>query len=222
MGWFEDQAFSVERKVVSKQWAGKPARAVVASRTYPTNIEDLWDALITPERMRRWFMPVSGDLRQGGRYQLEGNAEGSIEQCKPPRELGVTWEYNGAIGWVNVTLAAEGEQLTRLTLEHIAHEEAAFLGFWEQFGPGAVGVGWDLSLVGLAEHLRDGQSARPRDEAAFFATGDGRSFAEVSSTGWCEASIEFGTERIAARAAAARTTKFYTGGGEGQGAEQRE
>jgi uncharacterized protein YndB with AHSA1/START domain len=204
MSWFGDQAAAVKRSVISKEWLGKPARAVIASRVYPTNIGDLWYALITPERLRRWFMPVSGDLREGGRYKLEGNAEGSINSCKPPKELAVTWEYNGGIGWVNVTLGEEAEQITRLTLEHIAHEDAAFLGFWEQFGPGAVGVGWDLSLLGLAEHLVDGQKAAPRDEAAFFASGDGRSFAEQSSVAWCEASVA-----------------FYTGGGEGQGAEQR-
>lgn len=221
MGWFEDQAVQVERSVVAKEWLGKPARAVTASRTYLTDIDDLWDALITPERMRRWFMPVSGDLREGGRYRLEGNAEGSIITCKPPRELAVTWEFNGGVGWVNVMLSAEGEQVTRLTLEHIAHEDAAFLGFWEQFGPGAVGVGWDLSLLGLAEHLIDGQKARPRDEPAFFASDDGRSFAERSSAGWCDASMAFGTDREAALEASRRTTAFYTGGGEGQGTDER-
>jgi uncharacterized protein YndB with AHSA1/START domain len=221
MSWFDDQAAAVKRSVVSKEWLGKPARAVIASRVYPTNIDDLWDALITPERMRRWFMPVSGDLREGGRYKLEGNAEGTINSCKPPRELAVTWEFNGGIGWVNVTLAVEADQVTSLTLEHIAHEDAAFLGFWEQFGPGAVGVGWDLSLLGLAEHLVDGQKAAPRDEAAFFASGDGRSFAELSSAAWSEASVAFGTDADAAAEAAQRTTAFYTGGGEGQGPEQR-
>ena len=39
---------------------------------------------------------------------------------------------------------------TRLTLEHIAHEDEEGLKFWDQFGPGAVGVGWDLALLGLA------------------------------------------------------------------------
>lgn len=221
MSWFGDQAATVERSVISKEWLGKPARAVIASRTYPTGIDDLWDALITPERLRRWLMPVSGDLREGGRYKLEGNAEGSINRCKPPQELAVTWEYNGGIGWVNVTLTEEADEITRLTLEHIAHEDADYLGFWDQFGPGAVGVGWDLSLVGLAEHLVDGGKARPRDEAVFFASDDGRSFAEFSSKGWCDASVAFGTDAKAAREAAQRTTNFYIGGGEGQGAEQR-
>ena len=31
-----------------------------------------------PERIPRWFLPVSGDLRLGGRYQLEGNAGGEV------------------------------------------------------------------------------------------------------------------------------------------------
>jgi hypothetical protein len=27
-----------------------------------------------PRAHRRWFLPVTGDLRVGGRFQLEGNA----------------------------------------------------------------------------------------------------------------------------------------------------
>ena len=31
-------------------------------------IDDVWDACTNPERIPRWFLPVSGDLRLGGRY----------------------------------------------------------------------------------------------------------------------------------------------------------
>ena len=44
----------------------------------------MWDACTDPERIGRWFLPVSGDLRLGGRYQLEGNAGGEILRCEPP------------------------------------------------------------------------------------------------------------------------------------------
>jgi uncharacterized protein YndB with AHSA1/START domain len=42
---------------------GDEARAVVLARTYKTDLEDLWDARTNPERIPRWFLPVSGDLR---------------------------------------------------------------------------------------------------------------------------------------------------------------
>lgn len=213
---------AVSRRVEQRDWRGRPAWAVVAERTYDTGCVDLWDALTDPERLRRWFMPVSGDLRSGGRYQIEGNASGIIETCEPPHRLGVTWEYAGGIGWVVVTLAPQADGTARLVLEHIAHEDPAFSAFWDQFGPGAVGVGWDISLLGLHEHLSSGGKALPRDEAVWLKSGDGRNFAELASEAWGEAAIASGTPAEAAREAARRTRDFYTGGGEGQGAEQRD
>src|SRR5262245_66345559 len=86
---------------------GRPARAMVMTRQYDTAIDDLWDALTNAERIPRWFLPISGDLRLGGRYQFKGNAGGEITRCEPPRLLAVTWEYGPEVSWLNVTLAAE-------------------------------------------------------------------------------------------------------------------
>ena len=65
---------AVTRKVEAREHDGRPAHAVIATRTYPTDIDDAWDALTSAERIPRWFMPIEGDLRLGGRYQLQGNA----------------------------------------------------------------------------------------------------------------------------------------------------
>lgn len=213
---------AVTRRVEARQWQDKPARVVVAERSYDTDAADLWDALTDAVRLPRWFMPISGELRLGGRYQLEGNAGGTITDCEPPRRLGVTWEFGGGMSWVFVTLTPEGADRTRLLLEHIAHEDEQYMGFYQQFGPGAVGVGWDLSIMGLAEHIASGGSAKPRDEAAWLTEGEGKPFALGSAEAWGAAAIAFGDEAEAARKAAAATAAFYTGGGEGQGAEQRD
>ena len=210
--WISEQTGAVSREVASMEWAGGPARVVVATRSYPTPVDDLWDAITDAERIRRWFMPVSGDLRLGGRYQLEGNAGGTIDRCEPPRLLVVTWEFGGNTSWVNVTLEAESEDSTVLRLEHIAPESAEALAFWDQFGPGAVGVGWDLGPMGLAKHIESGGEPLPREEE-FLLTPNGRAFAEQSSEGWRGASVAFGTDEAAAKAAAERTTAFYTGQG---------
>jgi uncharacterized protein YndB with AHSA1/START domain len=208
---------AVTRRVEQREWLGKPARVVVAERSYAGAIDDVWDALTNAERIPRWFMPISGELRLGGRYQLEGNAGGTIEECEPPHRLAATWEFGGGMSWVHVTLTAEADDGTRLLLEHIAHEDAEFMGFWDQFGPGATGVGWDLSLYGLAEQLITGGDVKPADEAAWLTGGEGKPFAEASSAAWGEAAIAFGTDPVAAREAAARTTTFYTVVGEDQG-----
>lgn len=208
--WMSEQVAAAERKVASTEQEGQAARAVIVSRSYPTGIDDLWDAITNAERIPRWFLPISGDLRLGGHYQLEGNAGGTINRCAPPRDLGVTWEFGGGQSWVNVTLESEGEESTRLTLEHIGLEDEAGLAFWDQFGPGAVGVGWDLGLLGLAQHIRSGGEPLQSEEE-FMKSPEGRSFAAASSEAWRGAAIAFGTDEKAAGEAAERTTAFYTG-----------
>ena len=42
---------------------GKPALVAVAIRSYDTTVDDLWEAITTPERLARWFLPVEGDLK---------------------------------------------------------------------------------------------------------------------------------------------------------------
>lgn len=201
---------AVAREVQGRDHEGKPARVVIATRNYETTIEDLWDALTNAERIPRWFLPISGDLKLGGRYQLQGNAGGAITACEPPRRLSVTWEFGGQVSWVNVGLTPDGEA-TRLELEHIA-QIADPDEFWDRFGPGAVGVGWDLSLMGLALHLASRATVDPAEVAAWSASDEGKAFAAQSSDSWRRASIAYGTEQAAADAAAAQTTKFYQGG----------
>jgi uncharacterized protein YndB with AHSA1/START domain len=198
---------AVARVVETRERDGRLARVVRAGRRYDTAIDDLWDAVTSAERIPRWFMPISGDLRLGGRYQLQGNAGGEITRCEPPRFLAVTWEYGGDVSWLEVTLAEE-DGGTRLELVHTAHVPDEF---WDQYGPGAVGVGWDQGLVGLARYLETGQAVDPAAAMAWVASDEGRDFVRRSSEGWCRASIAGGTDPDAALAAATRTTAFYTG-----------
>jgi uncharacterized protein YndB with AHSA1/START domain len=213
---------AVTRSTASFERDGRAARSVVAARTYPTSVEDLWDAITNAERIPRWFVPVSGELRLGGRYQLEGNASGEITECEPPRRLALTWEFGGGISWVNVSLRQEGEQ-ARLELEHVAYEDE----HWEQFGPGAAGVGWDLGLVGLALHIAGGAggtggpgsaAVTPEEAMAWMESPNGREFMRGSSEAWLGAAVSAGADRAAAATAASRTTAFYTGEGSGEDA----
>jgi uncharacterized protein YndB with AHSA1/START domain len=199
---------AVTREVRNIEHEGKPAAAVVASRSYDTDIDDLWDAITNPERLPRWFAPVSGELKLGGRYQVQGNAGGTITRCEPPREFSLTWEFGGGVSWVNVVLRAEGAERTHLELQHIAHPEA----HWEQFGPGAVGVGWELGLMGLARHLQDPGAARPPEgDPAWMGSPDAKRFMRLSAEAWGEAAIAAGESETQAREAAERTRKFYSG-----------
>ena len=84
---------------------------------------------------------------------------------------------------------------------------------WAEFGPGAVGVGWDMGFVGLAVHLSSGRSMDPQEGMAWAASAEGREFMTLASQRWCDASIAAGTDPADARAAADRTTAAYTGTG---------
>jgi uncharacterized protein YndB with AHSA1/START domain len=206
----KEQISAVRRQIGNRTLEAGEARVLTISQVYDTDLADLWDAVTSPERIPRWFLPVSGDLREGGRYQFEGNAGGTVSRCDKPHSYAATWEFNGEVSWVEVRLSAEGEGRTRFELEHVAHVADEF---WDQYGPGAVGVGWDGGLLGLAMHVDD--PAAPRDEAAVTAwmtSEDGKLFHRLSADSWAEAAIAAGTDPEVARAQADRTYAFYTGG----------
>lgn len=200
-----------KRQITSRDYQGKSARVLTVTRSFATTEEDMWDALTTQSRLPKWFAPVTGDLSVGGRFQVEGNASGQVLSCDPPTAFQITWEYGGDVSWVNLSLQGEGEN-TFLTLEHIAHVPEEM---WGVYGPGAVGVGWDLGFYGLYHHLQT-KSEKPPEENEWVATEEGKRYVKGSSEAWAEASIEAGTPRDEATAAAGRTTAFYTGVPEGQ------
>jgi len=190
---------AVTREVRSVEKDGCPARVVVAACSYDTTVEDLWDCITNAERIPRWLLPVSGELRLGGRYQLQGNARGEITACDPPRVLAVTWEFGGQLSWVRVELTELSDGGAQLRLEHTVPVDET----WDRFGPGATGIGWELALLGLSWHL-DGH-AMPQEPP------DRKDFVRRSSEEWGRASIAAGSSEEAARAAAERTTQFYAG-----------
>ncbi|MFC0003590.1 SRPBCC family protein [Micromonospora siamensis] len=197
----------VRRTVGSRALEAGQARVLTIARTYDTTPEDLWDACTNAERIPRWFLPVSGDLRLGGRYQFEGNAGGVVERCDPPKSFAATWEMGGDVSWVEVRIVPVDAGRTRFELEHVAHVDDER---WVQFGPGAVGIGWEMGLFGLANHLR-GSGITPEQAAEWMATEEARRFITLSSERWVAADVADGTDEEAARAAGARTTAAYTG-----------
>jgi uncharacterized protein YndB with AHSA1/START domain len=196
----------VARDVRSGSRDGAETKIAIARRTYPTDQADLWDALTNTERIPRWFLPISGRLEPGGRYQLEGNAGGVIERCDEPESFAVTWEYGQMTSWLEVRLTPAGDGTT-LELAHEAHVDPDM---WGQFGPGAVGVGWDLALIGLDQHIESGASVDRAEAAAFPASPEGVELIRRSATDWADAAVGDGEEPGAAHEAAERTVGFYT------------
>lgn len=199
---------AVTRELTRVEKNGAMAWKLVATRDYDTNPDDLWDALTNAERIPRWFLPISGELRLGGTFQFQGNAGGEILVCDAPVHLGVTWGMHGQVSWVDVFLSAKAAGGTQLRLEHVAHVPDEF---WKQYGPGAVGVGWEGGLLGLALHFVPGATLNPENSIEWQLSEEGKTFNRLSSEQWCRASIAAGTDRDEAETAARNTTAFYTG-----------
>lgn len=190
------------------------AYVATIGRTYHTDQDDLWDAVTNIERIPRWLMPITGNLEVGGRYQLEGHAGGTVLTCDPPKNFTATWESMGAVSWIDVSVHSEGPDRARLVVEHVAQVDDATA---RMFGPGAVGMGWESMLLGLAIHLRTGDSVDPAVGQEWLATPDGRRFLTASSEGWYAANVAFGEDPAAAREMADRCLAAYLGE-EGDGA----
>jgi uncharacterized protein YndB with AHSA1/START domain len=197
---------SVTRTVRNFEKDGKPASTVTLTRLYDTSVDDLWDALTNAQRIPRWFLPIEGDLKLGGKYQLKGNAGGTITACNPPRQFAATWEFGGGITWIEVTVAADRGN-ARMTLEHTAIIED----HWNQFGPGAVGIGWDLAVMGLGRHLSTGAAADHAAAEAWMGSPNGKEFMTQSGEFWWAAHVMSGEDPTSAKERSDRTIAFYRG-----------
>ena len=181
-----DEINAIHRVVGRADTPAGEARTVLLRRGYAASLEDVWDAVTNPERLPRWFLPVSGDLQLGGRYQIQGNAGGEIIRCEPPRLLRVTWVFGEPVedgfSEVEVRLSPgtgpDDGSTTVFELEHVAVTDPQR---WTEYGPGAVGVGWDLALLGLGLYL--GGTAID-DPAAWEQSLEAREFMTLSSNAW--------------------------------------
>jgi len=205
----DHQIKAVQRDLGARAIDVGEAHVVTVSQSYDTDQADLWDAVTNIERIPRWFLPISGDLKVGGAYQLEGQAGGTVLTCDPPENFTATWEFGGKVSWIDVNVTSDGPDRARLVLEHImpvVDDE-----IWRQFGPGAVGMGWDSMLLGLALHLGTGESIDPSFGQQWLGTEDGRRFLTLSAEQWHAVSVEFGVDATAARAMADRCLAAYLG-----------
>lgn len=93
------------------------------AQTYPTTVEDLWDAITDPERLSRWMAPYEGEFHLGGRWLARYDdgtvfTEGTVTACDAPRTFTTTWhasEEQETTITVTVEPVADG---AALRLEH--------------------------------------------------------------------------------------------------------
>ncbi len=95
--------------------------AVRVEDLYDTDIDDLWQACTTPERLARWIARVDGDFRVGGTvravFTSSWTGPARIDVCDGPHHLVVTTEPGtDDEGQIEAWLTEEGSR-TRLVVE---------------------------------------------------------------------------------------------------------
>jgi uncharacterized protein YndB with AHSA1/START domain len=95
--------------------------AVRVEDLYDTDIDDLWHACTTPERLARWIARIDGELRVGSTFHAVFTSSWSgpvrIETCEAPRHLVLTMAPGTADeGQLEAWLTEEGAR-TRLVIE---------------------------------------------------------------------------------------------------------
>ncbi|WP_069159889.1 SRPBCC family protein [Nocardia altamirensis] len=203
----DQQLDALDRTLKTDEHGETVSATLGLSQVYATDIDDLWDACTSTERLARWFAPVSGELRVGGRFLVQDNAGGTVESCDPPHGFTTTWEFGGETSRIEVRLTAESPERTRMTLTHSGEIDSAR---WSEFGPGAMGVGWELGFAGLGHYQSTGAST-PLEASEWLHTADAKRFITESSRRWAEQARAAGMPDDAAQAAHERTAAFYTG-----------
>lgn len=204
-----DELAAVHRVMGKGSVTAGEAYTVELRRRYDAEIGDVWDVITSPERLRRWLKPVTGDLRLGGTFELEGGEHGEILRCEPPRLLKVSWLFGpDADAWpgtseVEVRLAPGPTGDTEFELVHAA---AVGEPMFPTYGPGAGGVGWDLHLLALARFLADDESLEHEE---LQTSPEGREFSRRSAAAWGQAHLAAGGEPEHVAAAVEATTTFY-------------
>jgi uncharacterized protein YndB with AHSA1/START domain len=204
-----DELNAVQRVMGKGSVPAGEAYTVELRRRYDADIEDVWAAITSAERLRRWLKPVTGDLRLGGAFELEGMAHGEILRCEPPRLLKVSWLFGpDSDAWpgtseVEVRLAPGSAGDTEFELIHAAVVDPHY---FPTYGPGAGGVGWDMGLLGLARLLA---GEEVENLAGFDKSPEGREFSRRSAAAWGQAHLAAGGDPKQVTAAVKATTDFY-------------
>ncbi|APX34372.1 hypothetical protein BH708_18490 [Brachybacterium sp. P6-10-X1] len=200
-----------ELEIQDQDVDGRPVVRTTATLT--TNVArspaQLWPLLTDPARLADWFGPVTGDLREGGRF-VAPDAHGTVLRVEPPHLLSVTWEQHGAVDPLVIRLDPEDDGTTSLRLRYTTLSDRER---FESFGPGLRAVDWEIALLGLAA-AADGwrtvcMTDVPTPTPAWLAGPDGRDLLRAWSVRWAAEAVAAGVEEDTARQGERATTSAY-------------
>jgi uncharacterized protein YndB with AHSA1/START domain len=135
-----------------RQMARGEARVAVFTRTYEAPVDDVWSACTDPERLRRWYVPVTGDLRVGGRFEQAMMGSGEILRCEAPHLLHVS--LAGGVDEIELRLTPNDDGTTQLELQHATTADTHEIGGQTYDAIFCMGGGYYPRLQALDLHLR--------------------------------------------------------------------
>ncbi|ATG50238.1 ATPase [Brachybacterium vulturis] len=207
---------------------------VALSQPFAVHPEELWSALTIGSHLELWFGRASGEVVEGGRYELpDMETSGTVLAVEEPRRLLLTWEFGKSRNQMELLVesvapeqptvpaseaaagsdaaaqpvATTSQVATRFTLRHTVPADA----HWQAFGPAATGCGWDAALYGLALHLADPAADQLPRLSRFAASPEGAEFTRATADAWFQAHVASGADKKPARKASVRTAAFYLG-----------
>jgi uncharacterized protein YndB with AHSA1/START domain len=72
----EHEIAAIHRQVERRDGDEAPEVGVVVRRTYDAHAPDVWDAIADPDRLRRWFLPVSATCGRAARSSSRATQAG--------------------------------------------------------------------------------------------------------------------------------------------------
>lgn len=159
------------------------ARTAVFRRTYDASIEDVWDACTDPERLARWYVPVTGDLRLGGTISQAMMGSGVITECEAPQRLVLSLE--GGVDQITLELESRPDGQTNLVLQHATTLDTHEIQGETYDAIFCMGGGYYPRLLALDSYLR-GTLPADYDTLTFFQREDMRPAIERGSAAMAE------------------------------------
>ena len=179
---------TIQRTMGDREIAQGSARTAVIRRRYDAPIEDVWAAITTPDRIDRYFLPVSVE---DGSYAFQGQASGKILACDAPTLLRLEWlpPDRDEADQVELRLTAGGDDGTWLELEHASIADVFHTDLdGDKFSPA---IGWEAPLHFLGEHLRGALPDRPSMEWYVFDEEEELRLAKLRAPKWAEAEARY-------------------------------
>lgn len=142
------------------------------AQTYPTTVEDLWEAITDPVRLSRWMAPYEGDFRLGGHWLArydDGSVftEGTVTACDPPRTFSTTWHARDESETTITVVVEPDADGAALRLVHDGVGSRDYAPGWHTYlelleldlagdTEGIAAFDWDARYAGLRAHYRAG------------------------------------------------------------------